>query len=157
MPASGWAAISTIGFKYKDASLANGPVKVAQIKKTPSGTFLVKVLLKNGGPTSIAVTPGRPDDQLWQRISHSARATSTAAVPRAVMPKPNNAMTFKVSNDGAPAGCVAACVPGASTTTSSTTSTTISIPCCDGDSFLSFQNTNSGRRLWRHHRRDGAS
>ena len=39
MPASGWSAIGTIGFKYKDATLTNGPVKVAQIKKTPSGTF----------------------------------------------------------------------------------------------------------------------
>ena len=29
MPALSWVAISTIGFRYKDATLANGPVKVA--------------------------------------------------------------------------------------------------------------------------------
>jgi hypothetical protein len=38
MPAAGWSAISTIGFKYKDSTLANGPVEVAQIKKMPSGS-----------------------------------------------------------------------------------------------------------------------
>ena len=37
LPSSGWSPISTIGRKYKDPTLANGPVKVALIKKTPSG------------------------------------------------------------------------------------------------------------------------
>src|SRR5262245_48408734 len=55
MPASNWSAIGSIGFKYSDAALSNGPVKVAQIKKTPSGTFQIKAILKNGGATSITV------------------------------------------------------------------------------------------------------
>src|SRR5262245_6291840 len=37
LPASGWSNISDLGFKYKDPQLANGAVKVASIKKTPSG------------------------------------------------------------------------------------------------------------------------
>ena len=55
MPASGWSAISTIGFKYKDPQNANGPVKVALIKKTPSGNFLLKVITKGN-----TVVPGDP-------------------------------------------------------------------------------------------------
>src|SRR5215510_1044514 len=44
MPSTGWSAISTLGFKYVDPSLANGPVKSAQIKVTPSGNFQIKVI-----------------------------------------------------------------------------------------------------------------
>ena len=53
MPASGWSAISTLGFKYKDPRGDYGPVKVASIKKTPSGTFMIKAKLfgKNGPVT----------------------------------------------------------------------------------------------------------
>lgn len=56
LPASGWNPISTLGYKYKDATGANGPVKVATIKRTPSGTFLVKVVA-NGGLGTITVQP----------------------------------------------------------------------------------------------------
>ena len=55
MPASGWSPISDIGFKYKDPQLANGPVKVALIKQTPSGNFLLKVITKGN-----TVVPGDP-------------------------------------------------------------------------------------------------
>ena len=71
MPASGWSPIGSIGYRYSDSTLTDGPVKVAQIKKTPSGTFRVKVLLKDGGPTPISVVPGGPStsvrDQLRDR------------------------------------------------------------------------------------------
>src|SRR6185436_15402521 len=60
MPASGWTPIGSIGFKYKDSALVNGPVKVASVKKTPSGIFRLKALLKTGGPTPINVVPGDP-------------------------------------------------------------------------------------------------
>jgi len=33
MPASGWSAIGTLGYKYRDTRLSSGPVKNAQIKK----------------------------------------------------------------------------------------------------------------------------
>jgi hypothetical protein len=61
-------SISTIGFKYKDAALAKGPVKVALIKKTPPGTFLLKAPLKDGGPTSVSVAPRRPDGELCDQL-----------------------------------------------------------------------------------------
>ena len=79
MPASGWSAIGTVGFKYKDSPLANGPVKVALIKKTPSGTFLLKALLTAVQPPSRSrrATPPRATP----RPSRSVRETSTAGAP----------------------------------------------------------------------------
>lgn len=123
MPASGWSAIGTIGFKYKDATLTNGPVKVALIKKTPSGTFLVKALLKNGGPASIAVTPGNPTASYATNFTLGTGDEYCGGTGSAT-PNPNDANTFKVSNDGAPAvSCIASCNGTSVTTTSTTTST----------------------------------
>jgi hypothetical protein len=123
MPSSGWSAIGTLGFKYKDPTLANGPVKVAQIKKTPSGTFLVKALLKDGGPTSITVAPGGPTTSYATNFTLGAGDEYCGGTATAT-PSPNDANTFKVSNDGAPGGCVASCTPTTSTSTTSSSSTT---------------------------------
>jgi len=43
----GWKALGSqpLGYQYKDAVGLNGPVKVAIIKKTASGTFLVKAVI----------------------------------------------------------------------------------------------------------------
>ena len=105
MPASGWAPIGTIGFKYKDATLANGPVKVAQIKKTPSGTFLIKVLMKNGGPASIEVAPGNPTASYATNFTLGTgdeycggTATATRTAPR------TDAMRKVGRNDPCPCG-----------------------------------------------------
>jgi hypothetical protein len=133
MPASGWSAIGTIGFKYKDATLTNGPVKVAQIKKTPSGTFLVKALLKTGGPASIAITPGNPTASYATNFSlgtgdEYCGGTSTAT------PNPNDANTFKVSNDGAPGfSCIASCNGMTTSTLPATTTSTLDCgtPSCE--------------------------
>jgi hypothetical protein len=143
MPASGWSPIGSIGFRYSDSTLANGPVRVAQIKKTPSGNFLIKAVLKNGGPTPIGVVPGGPSTSYAVNFAMPSGDEYCGGSAGAI-PNPNNATTFKVSNDGAPAGCAAACTPpptGISTTstsTTSTTSTTIGGPCCNGDGFVSF-------------------
>ena len=55
-PASGkpfWATSGSTGYKYKDRAGTNGPVKVAQIKLSGSGTIQVKAVLlgKNGSIT----------------------------------------------------------------------------------------------------------
>ena len=123
MPASGWSAIGTIGFKYKDAALANGPVKVAQIKKTPSGTFILKALLKNGGPTSITVAPGDPTTSYATNFTLGTGDEYCGGTATAT-PNPNNATTFKVSNDAAPGACIASCNATTTTSSTSTTSTT---------------------------------
>jgi hypothetical protein len=134
MPAAGWSAVSSLGFKYHDPALADGPVKVALIKKTASGTFLVKALLKNGGPTPIAVTPGNPTATYATNLTLGAGDDYCGGTAGAT-PNPNNAKTFHVSNDGAPAGCIAPCGPATTSTTVTTESTTTTtlLPC--GDTF----------------------
>ena len=54
-----WSGDAVKGFKYKDSKGDNGPVKSAQIKKTPSGNFSIKAVItgKNG---TILVTPPNP-------------------------------------------------------------------------------------------------
>jgi hypothetical protein len=130
LPASGWAAVGAIGFKYKDASLANGPVKVAIVKKTPSGTFLLKALLKNGGPTSITVVPGNPSTNYATNFALGTGDEYCGGTATAT-PDPDDAVTFKVSNDGAPASCAPPC--NATTTTTSTSlpsnCSTLGEPC----------------------------
>jgi hypothetical protein len=111
MPASGWSPISSLGFKYKDAALANGAVKVALIKKTPSGVFLVKAILKGSGSQAISVVPGNPTDSYGTNLTlgggdEYCTGTGTAT------PKPNDDKTFKVVNDTAPASCIASCGGG---------------------------------------------
>jgi hypothetical protein len=141
MPASNWSAVGSIGFKYSDSALSNGPVKVAQIKKTLSGTFLIKAILKNGGATSIAVAPGNPSASYAVNFAIGAGGEYCGGTATAV-PNPNNATTFKVSNDGAPAACITSCnVSSTTTSTSSTTTTSIVIiePCCFGNPFVSFR------------------
>jgi hypothetical protein len=109
MPASGWSPISTLGYKYKDAALANGPVKVASIKKTPSGAFLIKTILKGSGATTIDIVPGNPTASYATNFALGGGDSYCSGTGTAT-PKPNDDKTFKVVNDTAPASCaVAAC------------------------------------------------
>lgn len=54
-----WTGDAIKGFKYKDPKGENGAVKLAQIKKTPSGNFSVKVVA-NGKLGPVLVTPPNP-------------------------------------------------------------------------------------------------
>jgi hypothetical protein len=109
MPASGWTAIGTIGFRYKDTGLLNGPVKIARIKKTPTGTFQIKALLRNGGATSIQVTPGAPTTSYGLNFQIGLAGDEYCGGTATATPTPNDDRTFKVANDGAPAGCIDSC------------------------------------------------
>ncbi len=54
LPAAGWSASGTTGFKYKDSSGAFSAVKRAQIKRSPGGTFTIKAIANgNNGPVTI--------------------------------------------------------------------------------------------------------
>lgn len=111
MPASGWSPIGDIGFKYKDKALADGPVKVAAIKKTPSGVFLIKAILKGSGPTPITVAPGDPTNTYGTNLTIVGGDSYCSGTATAT-PKPNDAKTFKVVNDTAPASCTASSCVG---------------------------------------------
>ncbi|TMB22488.1 MAG: hypothetical protein E6J71_05950 [Deltaproteobacteria bacterium] len=107
LPSSGWSAINTLGFKYVDPSLANGPVKSAQIKATPSGTFQIKVIAK-GDSTSITVAPGNPTTSYATNFSIGAGDEYCGSTGTAT-PNPNDAVTFKVSHDDGTTCTLAAC------------------------------------------------
>jgi len=55
-----WSASGSTGFKYKDSKGDQGPVKAAQIKRTPSGNFSIKVKIsgKNGPVNVVPPNPG---------------------------------------------------------------------------------------------------
>jgi glucose/arabinose dehydrogenase len=125
MPASGWTPIGTIGFRYTDRALANGPIKTAQVKKTQAGTFQLRALLRAGGPTPIAVAPGDPTTS-WATKFTLGTGDEYCGGSATATPDPNGATVFKVSNDGAPAGCVAACGGAVTTSTVATASSTTS-------------------------------
>ena len=107
MPASGWSAISTLGFKYADPSLANGPVKSAQIKATSSGTFQIK-LIAGGDATSITVAPGNPTTSYATNFAIGAGDEYCGSTGTAT-PNPNNAGTFMVKHDDGTTCPLAAC------------------------------------------------
>jgi hypothetical protein len=109
MPASGWSATSTIGFKYKDRWGTYGPVSAASIKKTRSGTFLIKVKIlgRNG---LITVVPPNPGIQADTNFSLGGGDEYCSTFGGTI--GPNDAKTFKAKNALAPLGCdVTACSP----------------------------------------------
>ena len=94
LPSSGWTT-TPVGFKYKDPQLANGPVKVALIKATPSGNFLLKVIAKSG---AITVAPGNPTASYGTSFAINSgdeycSSTGTAS------PTKNDAKMFLVKSD----------------------------------------------------------
>ncbi len=105
MPASGWSANGPQGFKYKDPQLANGPVKVAQIKATPSGNFQIKIIAKGSG---ITVTPGNPTTSYATNFSISGGDEYCGSSGSAT-PAPNDANTFNVVNDDGTACSLGPC------------------------------------------------
>ena len=109
MPAGGWSAIGTLGFKYKDATGAYGPVKLASIKKTPSGIFLMKAKItgRNGPITVIPPDPGIQADTNFS-LGGGDEYCSTFGGSIG----PNDDKTFKATNAPAPTVCnVTACSP----------------------------------------------
>jgi hypothetical protein len=94
LPASGWEA-TNVGFKYKDPSLANGPVKVALIKQTPSGNFLLKVIAKSA---AITVAPGNPTTTYGTNFEINSGDEYCASTGTGTVKK-NDDKTFLVKDD----------------------------------------------------------
>jgi len=108
LPASGWSPISTIGFKYKDGKGDNGPVQVAQIKKTPSGTFQIKVKV-NGRNGSVGVVPPNPGVQADTNLTIGGGDSYCSTFGGDI--GANTEKTFKAKNAPAPVSCNVACAP----------------------------------------------
>jgi len=95
LPAAGWSPIGAIGFKYSDATLANGAVKVASIKRTPAGVFLVKAILQGAGIALFL------DDEIGFYGLNLALGGGDEYYTGSggADPKRNDAQTFKVTNE----------------------------------------------------------
>jgi hypothetical protein len=107
LPRTGWTRIGT-GYRYKDAALANGPVRTASIKKKLSGTFQIQAILVGSGVT---VVPGNPTVDYATNLSLVGGDDYRSGWGGA-FPHPNDAFTFKVKNDGAAGVQVDPCSPG---------------------------------------------
>ena len=103
LPASGWKA-TPVGFKYKDPQLGNGPVKVAIIKQTPSGNFLLKVIEKS---SAITPAPGNPTATYGTSFEITGGDQYCASTGTAT-PKKNDEKKFLVNNDTGTA-CTTSC------------------------------------------------
>jgi hypothetical protein len=109
LPTGNWSPVGSIGFKYRDADLSEGAVKVAFIKKTASGNFLVKALLKGSGPQPINVVPGNPTTSYAVNLKINSGDAYCSATGNGLA-KVNSATTYKVKNDVTPAACpITAC------------------------------------------------
>ena len=105
LPSSGWTS-NPVGFKYKDPTLANGPVKVALIKKTPSGNFLLKVI---GKSASFTPAPGNPTAAYGTNFKINGGGDEYCASTGTATPTKNDAKTFLVKDDTGTACTATAC------------------------------------------------
>ena len=103
LPASGWST-TPVGFKYKDPQLANGPVKVALIKQTPSGKFLLKVIEKS---SQVTPAPGNPTATYGTSFEINGGDQYCSSTGTAT-PKKNDEKKFLVNNDTGTA-CTTSC------------------------------------------------
>jgi len=94
-----WRAISTFGFKYRDSLGTNGPVKFAQILKTPSGIFLAKVLIlrKHGSVTVAPPNPGTDGGMIFTINSGESYCVKVGGSAGGIITA-GNATVFKVKN-----------------------------------------------------------
>ena len=105
LPAANWTA-TPVGYKYKDPNLAAGPVKVALIKATPSGNFLLKVIGKGPGFTP---APGDPTATYGTNFKINGGGDEYCASTGSATPTKNDAKTFLVKNDTGTACTAPAC------------------------------------------------
>ena len=111
LPAGGnWSPISTIGYKYKDPTFTNGPVKIAIIKKTPAGVFLVKAIIM-ATVHPITIVPPNPGVQADTNFTIGGEKQYCGSTAGGTI-NPNSDKTFKAKTSPAPLGCnVTPCSP----------------------------------------------
>ncbi len=144
LPAAGWRAVSG-GFKYKDVGLF-GPIRGAQIQRSSSGRFLIK-MKAIGKQGSITVVPPNPGTSACMRLDLGGGDSYHSFFGPGTPIKRNDARTFYPKNpvvDGlcpllpttttttAPTTTLTTTTTAATTTTVTTTTTTTLPPiqCC---------------------------
>jgi hypothetical protein len=102
-----WSGDAAKGFKYKDAKGENGPVKVAQIKKTGSGVFLFKaVALAKTAPIDV-VPPNLGTDGCALFTIEGGDSYSMRFADGVI--KNAGTKQFKVNKPTSEGSCVATC------------------------------------------------
>jgi hypothetical protein len=110
---SGWTSISNgAGYLYEDPNLSNGPVKNCLIHKRPSGTFLVKCLLK-GSILGLAPPGNGTDGGMIFTINGGGDTycVSLGATAGGTVTNSPSGITFKIVNAIAEPGCPAPTPP----------------------------------------------
>jgi hypothetical protein len=105
LPAANWSTTGT-GFKYKDPSLTAGPVKVALIKVSGSGKFLLKVI---GKSAALTIAPGNPTAAYGTNFKINGGGDEYCSSTGTAGPTKNDDKTFLVKNDDGVACTAAAC------------------------------------------------
>jgi hypothetical protein len=120
-----WSGDAVKGFKYKDSKGENGAVKSAQIKKTPSGNFMVKAVL-SGKLGPILVVPPNPGVSSCAALFLNGGDSYSIAFKLGDGLVTNKGSTLykhkKVTQEGS---CIVAPPTTTTTTSSSTTTTTL--------------------------------
>jgi hypothetical protein len=118
-----WKATGTTGYQYKDAKGANGPVKVAQLKRAPSGLFQIKIVIsgKNGAvdvvPPNLG-TSGCFALQIGQNGVSGDRYSAEFGPTSQI--KNGGTKLFKASKPSAEGACPQPTPPSTTTTTTTT-------------------------------------
>jgi len=125
-----WSGDAVKGYKYKDSKGENGPVKVAQIKKSGSGTFQIKAVI-TGKFQPVTVLP--PDDGTDGCVLLTLAGGDSYSVLFADGIITNKGpKEFKVKKPTQLGTCVTTTTSTTTTTSSSTTTTTLNGLCSNG-------------------------
>lgn len=118
-----WSGDAVKGFKYKDPKGENGAVKVAQIKKAPSGVFSIKTVIA-GKLGTVLVTPPNPGTAGCVLLGINAGDTYSVQFGPTSQITNKGALLFKAKKPTAQGTCVTTTTV---VTTSSTTSTSTTL------------------------------
>jgi hypothetical protein len=106
--AASWSPIGTIGYKYKDANLINGPVKLLIYKKSGSGAFTLTVIGKAGGSPTLNLVPPNAGTEIQASFvpggGGDRYCTAIGGVAGGTL-DPNTSELFKAKNPTAEGTC----------------------------------------------------
>jgi hypothetical protein len=115
-----WSGDAVKGFKYKDPKGENGPVKVAQIKKAPSGVFSIKTVV-SGKLGTVLVTPPNPGTSGCVLLGINLGDTYSVQFGPTSQITNKGALLFKAKKPTAQGSCIVTTTTTSTTTTSTST------------------------------------
>ncbi len=109
LPAAGWSAIATLGFKYNGFNQGAGAVTSASIKKTPAGLFLMKIRLAGAnGQLDVIPQAGTTDFNLNLSMGGGDEYCAGGPTPADAT---NSDKVYKVKKVPTPVACGATACP----------------------------------------------